>query len=330
MKILYFTDTHIRGSSPKNRLDDFTESLEAKFLEVFDIARSRDVDYIFHGGDLFDRPDVSVSIVSKFAELLNEVNIPIYAICGNHDVFGYNPKTSNRSMIGLLDSVRLLSIIDEGEKVILEKNGVKIQLTGQPYVYGMDSFNQNKYIVKDRDEDVNFAIHLVHGMLLDKPFIDGVDYSLIEDIAGETLADVTLCGHYHLGYNTVELNNKYFINPGSLVRLTNSIHELKRRPKIIILDLDDKLSIEEIYLKSAKLGEKVLNKKDLTSIEVLEAQIYEFKQTISNSINFDKMDVNDILIEIASAEAVDDKVKEEALRRISKVQMSRSDYHEIY
>ena len=38
-------------------------------------------------------------------------------------------------------------------------------------------------------------------------------------------------------------------------------------------------------------------------------------------MNFEKMDLNDILIEVTLSEGVSDKVKEEALKRIAKSQM---------
>ena len=42
MKLLYLTDTHIRGTSPKNRLDDYYESLKEKLKEITprDIAQA--------------------------------------------------------------------------------------------------------------------------------------------------------------------------------------------------------------------------------------------------------------------------------------------------
>ncbi|HLS54237.1 MAG TPA: metallophosphoesterase, partial [Tissierellaceae bacterium] len=65
MKLLFFTDTHIRGTTPKNRKDDFPEALERKLYEVLDLINKENIDYVLHGGDLFDRPDLSVSIVSR-------------------------------------------------------------------------------------------------------------------------------------------------------------------------------------------------------------------------------------------------------------------------
>ena len=49
------------------------------------------VDFIIHGGDVFDRPDLSPNVVGQFAKIFRMAHMPIYAISGNHDTFGHNP-----------------------------------------------------------------------------------------------------------------------------------------------------------------------------------------------------------------------------------------------
>lgn len=325
LRLLYFTDTHIRGTSPKNRKDDFLITLENKINEIIKISKENNIDYILHGGDLFDRPDISISVVSRFAKLFKEFNKPIFMISGNHDVYGHNPKTINRSILGLLKEVDLLNIIEEDSKTILSKEGIKLQLTGQPYIYNMDSILKRKnYIVDNIDKGVDYSIHLVHGMLLDKPFIKGIPYTLVDDIL-ETKADITLAGHYHSGFNTIIHDGRYFINPGSIVRISNSLRELERKPKVIIIDLKDEISITDVYLKTALKGEEVLDRTEIEKNIYKREQLYEFKQAIDQTVDFDKIDINDVLIEVSNAEGVTDEVKIEALKRISLVQMKGLD-----
>lgn len=228
MKLLYFTDTHIRGTNPKNRLDNFYQTLKNKFHEVIEIAKYENVDYILHGGDLFDRPDPSVSIVSDFAKIFNEFRVPIYIVSGNHDIFGHNPSTLDRTMLGLLCNLGILNLVND-RKIILEKD-IKVQLTAAPYVYSMDSKeNIKNYIVKEKDKTCKYAIHLTHGFLIDKPFLKEVSHTLISDIK-DTCADITFGAHYHYGFTTQVIDGKYFINPGALVRISNSMAEMNRKP----------------------------------------------------------------------------------------------------
>lgn len=319
MKFLYFTDTHIRGTTPKNRKDDFIETLENKFNEILKIIEMENIDYLLHGGDLFDRPDISISIVSRFAKIFNNICIPFYIISGNHDVFGHNPNTINRTMIGLLNELGILEIINN-KNIMLEKNDIRVQLTGQPYIYDIDKKDKSSYIVSELDNNIDFSIHMVHGMLLDKPFIKGVDYTLIDEIKN-TLADITLSGHYHSGFKEINIEGKYFINPGSVIRISNTMREFKRKPKVVIIDIEDKIDISYIYLESAKDGELVLDRSEIEKNIFKNERIYEFKQTIDAAMNFEKMDINDILIEVSKAEEIEEKVKKEALKRIADIQM---------
>ncbi|HEY8361364.1 MAG TPA: metallophosphoesterase [Tissierellaceae bacterium] len=321
MKILFFTDTHIRGTNPRNRKDNFVDTLEKKLLEITEIIEKNNVDFVLHGGDLFDRPDISISIASRFLRILNNIKVPFYLISGNHDVYGHNPDTINRTILGLLSVLGVIRIINRGEKIILEKNNVKVQLTAQPYIYDIDSpKNLDYYIVKEIDPNVNYAIHMVHGMLLDKPFIKGIPYTLIDDIK-DTLADITLCGHYHSGFKTVKIDNKYFINPGSVVRISNSLKEIERMPKVVLIELSNDINIKEVYLKSALPGEEVLDREEIEKNLYKNERIIEFKQSIDAALDFEKMDINEILIRVSNAEGVEEKVIKEALRRIANTHM---------
>lgn len=321
MKILYFTDTHIRGNTPKNRKDIFIDTLENKFKEVVKISLDLDVDYIIHGGDLFDRPDVSISIVSRFAKIFSEFRAPIYMISGNHDIYGHNPETINRTMLGLLDVLGLINIIND-QKIILEKDNIKVELSGQPYIYDIDlPENRDYYILKEKNKEVDYSIHMVHGMLLDKPFIKGIPYTLVDDIKA-TSADITLSGHYHRGFKTIKTDEgKYFINPGSLVRITNSLQEIERRPKLVLIDINEDISIKNIYLESALLGEDVLDRKALENSAFKNERMLQFKETINATMDFEKMDINEVLLQVSSSESVADEVIKEALKRIASIQM---------
>lgn len=319
MKILFLTDTHLRSSNPKNRKDDFQKTLENKLEEIAQMVDEYEIDFVIHGGDLFDRPDTSVLTVTKYANIIKKIKKPIYIISGNHDIFGLNPATLDRTMLGLLGNLNFLNIIRDDDKIILEKENIRVQVTGKPYTYDIDS-NVSNYILESVDSNCNYSINIVHGMLLDKPFIKGIPYTLIDDIL-ETKADITLSGHYHAGFGIIFRNNKYFLNPGSLVRITNSLKEIERIPQVAIITLNKDISIELIPLKVAKSGDEVLDRTELEKNIYRNERIMEFKQTIDSALNFEKVDINDILIEVAISENVNDKVKEEALKRIAIAQM---------
>lgn len=324
MKILYFTDTHIRATNPKSRKDNFYETLITKFEEVSKIIHEENVDFVIHGGDLFDRPDTSILVSTEFANLIKGFEKPTYIVSGNHDIFGHNPKTVDRTMMGLLANLGIFHLLND-KKYILEKDGIKVQLTGNPYSYDVDEKNKiDDYKVLEKDEDVQYAIHVVHGFLLDKPFMPGVNCTLIEDIY-DTLADITLAGHYHLGFKTLVKDGKYFINPGALVRMSNAKVELERKPKVIIIELTDKISIEEVYLKSALPGDIVLDRETMLMHRGKRAKLVEFQDLVEASSNFKKYNVLELVEEILKNDLYSDKVKQECLKRVSEVQESEAE-----
>lgn len=325
MKLLYFTDTHIRGKNPRNRTDDFMDTLKNKINEIVEISINEKVDYVLHGGDLFDRPDISIAVAGEFAKIFMKFEAPIYIVSGNHDIFGHNQKTLNRTMLGFFINLGLMNLVDENP-VILEKDGVKVQLSANPFSFGMeDTINKDRYKVLKREDNIDYSIHMVHGFLLDKPFIKTVPHTLISEIT-DTLADITLAGHYHFGFETEEIDGKYFANPGAVSRISNSVLEIKRKPKVLIIELKEDIKIREVYLKTALPGEAVLDRGEIEAAKFKRSKIYEFKEIIDTTTDMGTLDIFNILTQIAKNELIDEKVRDEAIKRIEKIQMGEVEY----
>ncbi len=318
MKLLFFTDTHIRSSNPKNRLDNFYESTLLKLEEIRNYANDNKVDFVLHGGDLFDRPDSAIKPTSEVGKILASFNMPIYIVAGNHDIFGYNNFTINRTMLGLLDNFSILNIIPE-EGILLKKNGLRVLVLGRDYSLDLDS-NKDNYIVKKENlkYEADVIINIVHGFLTDKPFLETVNHVLVGEIL-DTEADITLAGHYHSGFETKYENGKYFANPGSMVRISNALSELKRRPKFIEINIEkDKINLKDIYLKSAKAGEEVLDRQKLKEGQFRRERLNIFSDSIDQNIDLELIDLETIIDSIYKSENFDDNIKKEAMIRIDK------------
>jgi DNA repair exonuclease SbcCD nuclease subunit len=317
MKFIFFTDTHIKGVAPRNRNDNFYETLKRKFLEIKEICDELEIDYILHGGDWFDRPDISPSIVKEFALIIQSYKRPVFTIAGNHDIYGHNPETVGRTMLGLLEGVGILTLLNYNDDVIVEKNGLKVQIMGKPYRFDIDDaeVSYDYYIVQKR-KDVDYLINMVHGMLLKKPFFEGIPYTLVDNIT-ETEADITLAGHYHGGFALVEKGGKYFLNPGSLVRITNAIGEINRIPKVVIIELGDGINIYERELKSAAPGNEVLDRRQLEYAQDRNVKLHRFYQELSETGKFQKADLNKIIDDITADQNISREVKHETIKRIA-------------
>lgn len=321
IKFLYVTDTHIRGTTPKNRLDAFVETLKEKLTEVIELANKEDVDVILHGGDVFDRPDLAPNVVGQFAKIFQKANMPIYVVSGNHDTFGHNPDTISRSMLGLMDATQILNVITPEKPLLLEKDGLRLQISGQPYHYDIDIRDPklDYYPVNTTNADV--LIHIAHSMLVEKALPDGIPHTLIDHIWGTT-ADILLTGHFHGGFGIKERDGKFICNPGALARVNNHWTEISRMPKVMIgtVSKTEGIKLKEYELQCAEKGENVLDRSFLEKAVFQEEQMHQFVQQVKATSQFQTLNVHDIIQEIASLENVEPKVKEEALRRMTIVE----------
>ena len=89
--------------------------------EIGDIIKRENVTALLHGGDLFDRPDAQIAVAGKFASIFMNYGIPIYIISGNHDSFGQNPNTIDRSMLGLFSSIGVVHLLDNKSVLLKEE-----------------------------------------------------------------------------------------------------------------------------------------------------------------------------------------------------------------
>lgn len=260
MRLVYLTDTHIQSGSPDNRKDNFLETLYEKLAEVVSICRQLKTDFVIHGGDVFDNPRPDHLSLELFQWFLKELNLPVYCVAGNHDLINQNLESLENTALGYLYRKRFIKLFMPGEKVYLNDGFSVLQITGQHFYGGMDRLkNSRDYMVKKMECDL--AIHVVHGMLLPKAFSDKVPCTLISEISG-TEADFTLGAHAHLGYHEIT-ENRFFLNPGALSRLTNLKKELVRIPSVLFMDIGRETSYSFIKLNCTRPGEEVIDIKDI-------------------------------------------------------------------
>ena len=321
-------DTHWRGTSPRGRLDDFWETCRRKLHEVVALTRELRVDALLHLGDFFDRPDLAPGVVREFAVIMRQCQVPVYGIAGNHDVYGHNPDTLPRTLLGLMEAMGGPILLAPGEKVMLTGD-VTVQLTGAPFRYDIDDGDGHHYVV-DKDPRADVAIHLAHGMLLEKPWVEGLEYTLIDRVAARTQADLTLVGHYHLGYSRLPLEpvpGHLFVNPGALVRLEASAAEMRRQPQVVLVEARPgarpgagTVTVRGVPLRSAEPGEKVLDRAAVEAAASRDRQLADFIQRIREaSDGFRVPSLEDIVARIAATQGCSPEVREEALRRIGAV-----------
>ena len=103
MLLMFIGDIHFRATSPRNRKDDYLNTLEAKLLECWEIAKRYNVQAILQPGDVFHSPEVSIPTLLKAVEIFKQCPVPFYTTPGNHDLHGYNLDSYGRTSLRLLD-----------------------------------------------------------------------------------------------------------------------------------------------------------------------------------------------------------------------------------
>lgn len=319
VKVLIFNDPHIRGTSPLSRKDNFPDTLEKKFLEILNIATQEKVNAIVITGDLFDRPDTRYSVIRRFGKLLSTSKVPIYSVIGNHDVFAYNQNTLQRTALGILEGLGVVTLLKQNESIFLESEDIKLQITGTSYHHQIDKREPDLDYHSKKDTSSNYLLHVVHGNLLPKNPIEGMSHTLIEDV--KTEADVTASGHYHYGYNLIKREDgKYFLNRGSISRVNASLAELKRKVLVSVVEFDKEITFKDIELKSAQKGEDVLDRTHIEIKKQNEVKLEGFHSEIQKVGKINRLSIDEIINHFVDEEDISTDVKENSLKMIGLAQ----------
>lgn len=322
MKFLYFGDRHYSANKiPPNRLDDFLETTKKKDLEIMEIAKNNDVKAFLQPGDFVNEKDVRgenefISEIVNRWNLLSPNRIPIIGVAGNHDLIGNSIDTLNDTTLGLLNNLGLINLVDKDHPIFfITEDGLKVAITGTSYHLEQDEKDYvDDYIVKEKLGDIH--IHITHGMLSDKDMGKLIKHTLIDDIL-DTKADITLCGHNHIGFGIKHINGKYFINIGSVTRYTGDLKEITRKPSIALIDISKSgIKIEEIPLKSAPEGIDVIDRSVIDEERKKKAAIAKFRKEAESMKTKTKPDMSDFVESIAKNEAIPDEIKNDILDRL--------------
>lgn len=300
---LYIADPHFTDASIPNRKDNFLESLSSKFQNALEIARDKELDYFVILGDLFHSPDPSGIVRNKIINILLSGNdskkwpFDIFLTIGNHDIFGHNIKTIDKTAIKTLEAVNLIKICDKSEK-----HGVY--------------FGHYKHNIENEKVDVESPIIAIHANIVPNSFYNSV---LIEDFYTNKNNKVVISGHYHPGYDLINYNNVYFANPGSFGRIstTDSKHEIQAC--IIELKNNELDNIEYIPIPNAKKSNFVFDLEIIQERKINKIDVKDFINTINEAkiVISNESDVIQMIKEFGEASKINNEIIKEAIKRVN-------------
>lgn len=324
IRFLYVTDTHLRGTAPVSRTDDFASSVLSKIRETVSIANNYSVDAVLHGGDLFDIPEPGLGQVGLFLEAWSGLYAPILVAPGNHDMYGHNPNTLERTLLGLLKRIGFLDYLTP-EPRCFGDGEVKVQVTGQGFHAEIDRRDVALDYAVRKTPGCDCAVHVVHGMVLPQRVISSAPFlpaaTAAEDILQNTEADYTLTGHYHLPFEISD-GEKRVVNPGALVRLSAIQEEIDRMPAVMFIECSRSgVSHRIIPLSCARPGPEVLDRSHLDVERLRDERRQAFLTSLDEfrGDRFAALEPEEVLNEVLSHLHVSPEVQGEVWRRFQEV-----------
>jgi len=246
-KVLWRTDVHLSDRTPSKRTGNWTEDVLNKLRWVGEKAREINADLVLDGGDFFDvkSPKLnSHSLVRATAEIHRDYPCPTYALVGNHDVKYGNISYLPEQPLGVLFATGVFHPLGEYEgisyeKIIEDRQGVKMRIVGIPYHGTEYDFERLKNLSKKGEDYLVVACHLLArsgdiGTMFEGEDIVGYDFlEQIKDV------DCWCFGHWHKDQGITKLNNgAYVVNVGSLTRGSLHLDDLERAPAVVEISAD--------------------------------------------------------------------------------------------
>jgi DNA repair exonuclease SbcCD nuclease subunit len=296
MKILYFTDVHLKEKNPISRADNYLESMMEKLFEIGEMTVKLKPDLVICGGDLFDSAHQSIFLQNKAIECIdNFVNrcLPVQVVLGNHEWRGRWEDWVEKSAFKVLQAMN---------KVHLYERKFERKLMG-------------------------FKIVSIHDQFVEKPVL--WPHHLWKDYDGT--ADIFLVSDYHPHQGAKIVKTKkgpvLFVAPGAISRGSRSEEDMKREPMVAFITLKGKIiqdvDVKFFTLKCAKPPEEVF-RQDLEIEALMRAIRDERKEAIEEAVTNlkelkDKIkihDPSDLIMVVGKRIKADRKVMERCLTRL--------------
>ncbi len=337
---------HERPSTPSNRIDNYQQSISAKREEIKELGNKYKVTAFLQPGDFLNshtyQNDFLLDVVSKWSmvdtfdlvkqfslgklsndefqqKLIDAKPIPMIGAIGNHELVGESLNSYKKTSLRFLEQIGFMQLASKENPIIFEMgNGKTVAITATHYHHGMDKKeNLSDYIIEEKLGD--YHIHIVHGYLTNKDMGNLFRHTLVDEIAHLTKADLTITGHDHIGFPITEVDGKYFVNPGAIPRMKSDLKEMRRKPKVLLIEIDEVsgLKVKTIYLKSAKKAEEVLDRTKIMQKKEKQGKMEEIK-SIVNKANIGKAtNITEVIEVISENENVSKVLKDEVIERIT-------------
>lgn len=227
-------DTHLREDQPVARMDDYQISQFTKFEFLLKEAKRLKVP-IFHGGDIFDKAKCSKGFENKIIDIINQYQVELNIIPGNHDLPYHKLSELDNSSLGILSRNNFVHVFqNELDKVY--------HFAFPSFILGM----VHTFLYKEKED----------GISIDGKFLGSKAKTFLKK---HSECDVILSGDNHQHF-IIEEKGRLLINPGSMMRMTANQEGFS--PYFIILYEDQSYKVEEFPFEVGIINRDHLEKKE--------------------------------------------------------------------
>lgn len=303
MKILIVGDTHFTSAKPARRLDrDYLETQMTKLSEISDIYHQNNCEILIQTGDFFDSPRVGHGVVGRIIRQLNDENMNIICVYGQHDIFGHSAKTYHMTPLHSLEMAGYVKVLKDCRSSYNRMAGyTAINIYGAPFGCGIPNLDD----VTRHDNTINILI--IHDMITPEPLFPDQEIITPRSLANKYQAyDLICCGDYHYQFSK-SFSGRWVVNPGALMRKTINKHDLAMEPSVIIFDTDT-LTPRFIKLESARSVKETFNlaRKDIVDNDKLLEFVEKLKKNRDISVSW-----KDTLFNVIEEKGFSEKLTEE-------------------
>ena len=245
MRILHFTDLHLRGprQTPRWRAGSMADDLIAKLEAVSEIYEETKPYVVTFGGDFVDSFTTSLQSVNLAIDTMGwlwDISARwFFCAWGQHDLLGHSPSTWIGSSASVL--ARCATTTSKNWDTFFRET-----TDGEKYTIGIVNHHHEVHeaLTDGSLADLGAQVVVVHAMIVPEPVL--WEHVLISDL--QTDARVVLTGDYHPGFQPVQFTNAkgeeaWVVNPGAMAR--QAINDRDRVPQVSIVDItEDSIAIE--------------------------------------------------------------------------------------
>lgn len=263
VSILQINDSHLAENPPGSRTVGYCSDIFCKLEWCARLAVEHGVDAVVHTGDWFHSKYAHKTpywLINKIIKLVKGNGRPWLTIPGNHD---YPPGYGDLTRQPYWTLVESGAVIDVSYTPYRFDDGTVVAGVG----YTDEQFVPKIHQLWNMFDGAMPSVLVLHQLI--EPGEESRPYEFIRPTELEGLARVILYGHVHEDHGAYRIGKTRFCNPGALSRGSLSEMDLRRSPKVALIDVGPHINmqlfevphrpVEECYLLDKVERRKLIN-----------------------------------------------------------------------